>query len=181
MLLSLPSRARRDSRPFQRSTDVLRGWIGDVCALLTILAIATSSASGQELEPLIGTWRLNFAESVFVSGQPPYKRVTTKIEPWQDGVRVIYDMVGVRGGVTHWEWTGRLDGRDYALQGVEEVVTNAYTRSGDRTYILATKVDGRLTSNTTIQISADGKKMTVTSPAFNSQGQRGINTAVYQQ
>src|SRR5262245_35756280 len=91
--------------------------------LLTGLAQATLA---QEREPLVGTWRLDFAESTFASGPPPYIRLTCKIDRWEDGLKVTYDMVGERGGVTHWEWTGRVDGKDYALQGIEEVVTNAY-------------------------------------------------------
>ena len=91
----------------------------------------------------------------------------------------MYDLVGVRGGVTHWEWAGRLDGKDYALQGVEEVVTNAYSRIDARTYAVIVKVDGRITTNTKIAISSDGKVMTVTSPAVNARGQSVVNTAIY--
>src|SRR2546422_7056690 len=136
-----------------------------------ILTLALPCASlGQDREPLIGTWRLNFSESTFASGPPAYARVTSKIQPWEDGLRVIYDMVGTRGGVTHWEWTGRLDGKDYPLEGVEEVVTNAYSRIADRTYEVVFKVDGRITTTTKISISPDGKIMTVTSAS---------NTAIY--
>jgi hypothetical protein len=136
-----------------------------------ILTLALPCASrGQDREPLVGMWRLNFSESTFGSGPPAYSRVTCRIEPWEDGLRVIYDMVGTRGGVTHWEWTGRLDGKDYPLEGIEEVVTNAYSRIADRTYNVVFKVDGRVTTTTKISISPDGKIMTVTS---------GSNTAVY--
>ena len=93
---------------------------------------------------------------------------------------MIYDMVGTRGGVTHWEWTGKLDGKDYPLQGVEEVITNAYTRIDDHTYGVAFKVDGRTTATTKIEISADGKTMTVTSSGLNAQGQAVKNTVVYE-
>ena len=96
--------------------------------------------------------------------------MTTKIESSNDGLKVIYDMVGERGGVTHWEWMGRLDGKDYPLEGIEEAVTNAYNRIADRTYDLVFKVDGRVTTTTRISISPDGKTMTVTSPT---------NTAIY--
>ena len=120
--------------------------------------------------PLFGNWRLNLAESTFASGPPAYSRVTCKIGPWEDGLKVVYDMVGTRGGVTHWEWTGRLDGKDYALQGVEAVVTNAYSRIDDYTYSIVVKEDGRTTTTNRIAISRDGKVMTVTS---------GASTAVY--
>jgi hypothetical protein len=110
------------------------------------------------------------AKSTFAS-PPAYARVTCRIEPWQDGLKVVYDMIGTRGGVTHWEWTGRLDGRDYPLQGVEEVVTNAYSRLDDNTFTIVTKLDGRPTSTTRIVISPDRKVMKVTSPG---------NTAIYE-
>jgi hypothetical protein len=120
----------------------------------------------QTQEPLFGIWHLDSA-----SGPSAYSRVTCKIEPWQDGLRVIYDMVGTRGGVTHWEWTGKLDGKDYPLQGVEEVITNAYSRIDDRTYSVLFKIDGKLATTSKIAISPDGKTMTVTSSS--------ANTAIY--
>ncbi len=128
-------------------------------------------ASADDVSPLVGTWRLNVARSIFASGPSAYSRVTCRIERWRDGLRVVYDMVGVRGGVTHWEWTGRMDGKDYALEGVEEVVTNAYSRIDDRTFSIVTKLDGRPTTTTRIFISSDGKVMTVTSSS---------NTAIYE-
>jgi hypothetical protein len=134
---------------------------------------------GLDQEPLFGTWRLDFASSKFASGPPPYIRLTCKIEPWKDGLKVTYDMVGDRGGVTHWEWTGRLDGKDYVLQGIEEVVTNAYTRVSDRAYQLVAKIDGRITTTTQIDISPEGSVMTVTSAVSNAQGQKVANTAIY--
>jgi hypothetical protein len=130
-------------------------------------------------EPLIGVWRLDFSQSQFPSGPSAYSRVITRIEPFKDGVKVVYDMVGVRGGVTHWEWAGKLDGNDYPLRGAEEVVTNAYMRTGERAYTMLFKVDGRPVTTNNIVISADGRTMTVTSPARNTKGQPVVNTAVY--
>jgi hypothetical protein len=120
----------------------------------------------QAPDALFGTWRL-----VSSSGPSAYSRVTCKIEPWQDGVRVVYDMVGLRGGVTHWEWDGKLDGKDYPLEGIEEAVTDAYSRVDDHTYRVVLKLDGKPATTSTISISADGKTMTVTSSSS--------NTAVY--
>jgi hypothetical protein len=139
--------------------------------LLVFVLILASSASGQDRSPLLGTWSLDFTESTFVSDPPQYIRVTCKIEPWeQDGLKVIYDMVGNRGGVTHWEWMGKLDGHDYPLEGVDEFITNAYSQAGDRTYSLVFKVDGRVSTTSRITVSPDGKTMTVTS---------GSNTVIY--
>jgi hypothetical protein len=133
---------------------------------------------GQDQLPLFGTWRLNLAESTFAA-DPIYSRVTCKIEPWKDGLKVTYDMVGTRGGVTHWEWTGKLDAKDYALQGVEAVVTNAYTRIDDSTYTVVVKEDGRPTTTNRITISPDRKIMTVVGSSSNARGQHVVNTAIY--
>lgn len=121
------------------------------------------TVSGQSLDLLIGTWHLDIPESVFPAGPLPYKRVTTKIERSANGIRVIYDMVGLRGGITHWEWSGNIDGADYPLQGVEEVITNSYSRIDDHAYKLTMKVEGRTTTITDITISPDGRVMTATS------------------
>ena len=147
--------------------------------ILLLFFVMMPRLSAQDREPLIGTWRLSFPESTFASGPPSYSRVTCKIDPWEDGLKVTYDMVGKRGGVTHWEWMGTLDGKDYTLQGIEEVVTNAYRQVGDRAYEVIAKVDGRIITTTGIVISSDGKVMTVTSNVANAQGQKVVNTAVY--
>ena len=114
-------------------------------------------------ESLLGTWKLTSS-----SGPSAYSRVTCKIEARQEGIRVIYDMVGTRGGVTHWEWTGKLDGRDYPLEGVEEAITDAYSRIDAHTYRVVLKVDGKTATTSTITVSADGKTMTVASSSSNS-------------
>jgi hypothetical protein len=168
-------------KSFQKSADFV-GIVRQVCVFffaLTFLSIAATSAFSQAEEPLYGVWRLDPNASTFLSGPPTYKTVTCKIEPWKDGLRVVYDMVGWRGGVTHWEWTGKLDGQDYALHGVDEMITNAYRRMDSRTYNVVSKLDGRVTTTTKIVIAADGKSMTVTSPVSTPQGQILINTAVY--
>jgi hypothetical protein len=122
---------------------------------------------GQVRAPWFGVWKLNLAKSTFSPGPPPFKRATCTIEPWEglkDGVKVTYDMVRPRGGVMHLEWSGRFDGRDYALQGIEDyTVTNAYRRIDDRTFQVVQKADGggALTANMTI--SPDGQTLTIIS------------------
>jgi hypothetical protein len=89
-------------------------------------------------------------------------------------------MVGTRGGVAHWEWTGRFDGKDYPLQGIDDAVTNAYTRIDDYHYRIDAKLDGQLSTRTEIAISADGKTMTASNTVFSAQGQRQGTTLVWQ-
>jgi len=129
-------------------------------AATTAVLLPLLALHGQAQFPIYGTWRVNLAKSKFAT-DPQYRRMTCKVEPAGDGLKVIYDIVGTRGGVTHLEWTGRFDGKDYTLQGLEAVVTNAYSRIDDRTYTIVVKEDDRITTTSKLTISSDNKVMTV--------------------
>ena len=130
--------------------------------------------------PWFATWHLNTAKSTDRSNPPRYKRVTSKIEPWEDGLKVTYDMVGIRGGVTHMEWTGRFDGKDYPVQGVDYVLTNAYTLLDDRSYKIVIKVDGEVAATARVSVSIDGKTLTTETTEKNAQGETVSTMAVYE-
>ena len=110
--------------------------------------------------PWIGTWKLDPVRSTAASDR--YKRVITRIEPWEDGLKVTYEMVGTRGGVSHLEWTGKIDGKDYPVEGIDSVLTNAYTLLGDRSYRIVVKVEGIMGETAVVEVSADGKTLTST-------------------
>ena len=126
-----------------------------------------------------GTWTLSPAKST-INAESRYKRVTSRIEPWQDGLKVTYDMVGIRGGVTHMEWTGKFDGKDYPVQGVDYVLTNAYSPVDDHHYQIVIKVDGAIVATASVAVSADGKTLTTVTTEKNTLGQTNTTTAVYE-
>src|SRR5262249_52956722 len=127
--------------------------------LVTLIVIFISATlTVQAQAPWFGTWKLNFAKSTGSSGIR-YKRVMLKISPWEDGLKVAYDYVGIRGGVTHMEWTGRFDGKDYLVQGLDYVLTNAYTLTDVRGYRINVKVEGAVAATATVVISPDGKTL----------------------
>jgi len=70
-------------------------------------------------------------------------------------------MVGTRGGVTHWEWTGRFDGKDYPMQGVDTVMTNAYRKIDAQSYEIVVKVDGNVAAVSRVTVSPDGRTLNV--------------------
>jgi hypothetical protein len=109
----------------------------------------------------------------------PYQQVTLRIEPSADGMRVVYDMVRRRGGIQHMEWSGRFDGKDYAVQGVDYVLTNAYRRLSDRSYEIVVRVDGSQAATATALISADGQTMTVNTVERDERGQTRKTSAAY--
>ena len=143
----------------------------------TLLVTATLAFQAPPL--WFGVWQQETPPPAGRFEAPAYKKVTTRIEPWQDGVRVTYDMVRARGGVTHIEWVGRFDGRDYPVQGVDYVLTNAYRVLDDRRYEIVIKVDGQRAATATAVVSPDGDVLTVTTVEQDARGQRRTSTATY--
>jgi hypothetical protein len=165
--------------------------------------LASRPGAAQDRAPWFGTWEQELAPPASRLETPPYKKVTTRIEPWRervgradgegvtgevgdaasgasaDMVRVTYDMVRARGGITHVEWVGRFDGRDYPVQGVDSFLTNAYRILDDRRYEIVIKVDTTAVATATAAVSADGQTLTVTTVERDARGRQRTSTAVY--
>ena len=132
-----------------------------------------------QTEAWFGTWNLLLPTPGDNTPSPRYKRVATRIEPWEAGLKVTYDMVGIRGGVTHLEWTGKFDGKDYILQGMDTVVTHAYRRIDDRSYEIVIKDDGVVQATARVVVSPDGKTLEVSTYGKNAGGQSVKSIAIY--
>ena len=126
-----------------------------------------------------GTWVLNLDESSYEPGPAPYTRGTCVIEPWGDGVRMVYDLVGVRGGVTHLEWTGALDGRPYVVQGLDVVMTYSYRQRSDRTYEVTVRLDGATVGTASVTRSEGGTRLTTVTTVTGPDGRAITSTTAY--
>ena len=135
-----------------------------------VLALMLQSLSAQA-PSWTGTWRLDLSRSEFIPGPAPYVRATRRIEPFGDSIRIVEDLVRVRGGITHLEWTGKLDGRDYRVHGVDLFVTYAYRNVDPVTLEGVVKVDGAVVSTSRETLSADGGMVTIV-----TRGARLLNT-----
>jgi hypothetical protein len=154
--------------------------VGVISSVVALVAIPAASAA-QTPAAWFGSWSLNVARSTYDPGPPPYKRATYTIEPWgNDGMHVIYEMVHPRGGVTHLEWQGRIDGNDYPLQGIDAFVTYAYTQVSPGVYETIVKMGGRVAAKSTVMLSDDGKTMTTTTKGVDSSGRAVTTITVYE-
>lgn len=152
-----------------------------VVTLLVALVGLPLPSAAQTPSSWFGSWSLNIERSTYDPGPPPYKRATYTIEPWgTDGMKVIYDMVHPRGGVTHLEWQGRIDGKDYPLQGIDAFVTYAYTQVSPGVHETIVKMGGRVAATSTVAVSADGKSMTTTTRGIDSAGRAVTTITVYE-
>lgn len=169
-----------------------------ILSLVAILWLAAAPATGSQgssestgagvirtmaagaASPWLGAWRLDVSRSVYRPGPGPYRRGTCRIEALGDRVRMVYDLVPVRGGLTHMEWTGRFDGRDYPVQGVDEVITYAYTPLDARTMQVTLKVDGRVAADATVVLSEDGAMLTTDTRVLDARGGNLVTRTVYE-
>jgi hypothetical protein len=145
-----------------------------------LLCLIVAAPAGMQPAPWFGTWQLKSQESAGPFADPAYKRVTSHIEPLGDGLKVSYDMVRTRGGITHVEWVGRFDGRDYPVQGMDYVLTNAYRVLDDRSYEIVIKVDGQVAATAVAVVSPDGRTLTVSTRERRPGGGTSTTTALYE-
>ena len=110
----------------------------------------------------IGVWTLTAVLSGNSTAPRLYARGTRHIVSTASSLTIVDDLVRLRGGVVHLEWTGTLDGRDYPVNGVEVFLTSAYREIDAHTLELTQKVDGRAVVRARLVLSADGKTITTT-------------------
>ena len=141
--------------------------------VLCLVAAAVCFASDVQM----GTWKLNEAQSKLAPGVP--KNNTVVYEAAGDNVRITVDGADRDGKPTHNEWTGKFDGKDYAVTGDPTSDARSYKKIDDRTLALTVKKDGKVTVSGRIVVSADGKSRTVTTSGTDPQGKKFKNTAMY--
>jgi hypothetical protein len=138
-----------------------------------LVAAATAFAS----DPNMGTWKLNDAKSKITAGNG--KNDTVVYEAVSDNVKVSIDGTAADGKAIHTEWTGKFDGKEYAVTGDPTSDMRSYTRVDANTLAFAAQQAGKPTLSGRIVVSADGKTRTVTTDAKDEKGVKVTNTGVY--
>ena len=127
--------------------------------------------------PQMGTWKLNEAKSKIAPGMA--KNNTVVYEAAGDDVKVTVDGTDADGKATHNEWTGKFDGKDYAVTGDPTSDMRSYKKIDDRTLKLTIKKDGKVTASGRVVVSADGKSRTVTVSGTDAKGKKMKSMSAY--
>jgi hypothetical protein len=125
----------------------------------------------------MGTWKLNEAKSKLTPGAT--KNNTVVYEAAGDSVKVTVDGVDGDGNPVHSEWTGKFNGRFYAVSGDPTSDMRAYRKINNHTMALTGKKDGKITLTGRITVTANGRTRTVTTNGTGANGKRFSNRAVY--
>ena len=143
---------------------------------LSCLAAAPSFASGPDC--MMGTWKLNAKKSSIAKGEG--RNYTVVYDQNLFGkVKVTVDGVDAKGKAAHNEWSGRFDGKDYAVTGDPQSDMRAYTRVNDHNLSMTGKKAGKVVWTGRVSVSADGKSRTVTVNGTNAKGKKFKSTSVY--
>lgn len=141
-------------------------------AVFFVSAVVCSADS-----PQMGTWKLNEAKSKFAKDAP--KNNTVVYAASGDMIKVTVDGVDAAGAATHNDWTGKFNGRFYAVTGDPSSDLRSYRRINSRTLALRAKKAGKVTLTGRIVVSRNGKRRTVTTTGKDAKGKWVTNTAVF--
>ena len=144
-------------------------------AALALCLVTATMCFAQEAH--MGTWKLNEAKSKIPAGAN--KNHTVVYETAGDSIKIIVDGTDAAGNAAHNEWTGKFDGKDYALTGDPSADSRAYRRVGARTLAMTIKKEGKVTVTGRIIVTANGKSRTVTTTGTDAQGKKFTTVAVY--
>jgi hypothetical protein len=145
--------------------------------MLALVVFFGGAAVAFAQNPHMGTWKLNEAKSKFPKGAT--KNQTVVYEAAGDQIKVTVDGVDGSGAAVHSEWTGKFDGKPYALTGDPAGDMRSYRTVNRRTLSLRSTKAGKLTTRATITVAPKGKTRTVAASSKNAQGKWTSSTAVY--
>jgi hypothetical protein len=140
-----------------------------LCLFAVVLFAATN--------PNMGTWQLNEAKSKIAPGFA--KNTTVVYSAAGDSIKVTTDGTGKDGKPIHGEWTGKFDGKYYAVTGDPSTDERSYVKADDRHMAISNKKDGKVTTTGDIVVAADGKSRTLTSHGTDAAGKKATSVSVY--
>lgn len=143
---------------------------------LAISLVFVSVAMAYQDNPHLGTWKLNESKSKFAGKA---RNHTVIYEAAGDQIKITVDGVDENGGTVHNEWTGKFDGKEYAVTGEANADMRSYHIVNKHTLELTNKKGGKAILTGRIVVADDGKTRTITTTATDAQGKKVTNVGVY--
>jgi hypothetical protein len=128
-------------------------------------------------DPQIGTWKLNEAKSKIAPGGE--KLTTVVYEASGDQVKVTIDGTDASGKPIHNEWTGKFDGKDYAVTGDSTSDMRSYKKIDEHRLAFTVKKGDKTLATGRIVVAADGKSRTVTASGTDEHGKKFKTMSAY--
>ena len=144
---------------------------------LTLALSVAAAAMCFANNPTLGTWKLNESKSTFGHSAGKTTLVVWEKVGHQDKCTV--DGTDVRRKKVHTVWTGKLDGKFYAITGDPQADKRSFKMNGEDTIDMVTQKDGKTVGDGTIVVATDRKSRTVRSTMTNAKGVKVTSTLAY--
>jgi len=151
-----------------------------ISTLVISLALMASLTStwAQVTDPVLGTWKLNVAQSKFAGGRGP-KSQTVRFLRVDGGTAVTSEAVGQDGRVTRSWYIVKFDGKRHPIMGSPTADSVSFKLIDKWTVERSDTKAGRVTAQVVRVLSKDGKTLTVTSKAFDTLGRPVLGITVF--
>jgi len=146
--------------------------------VLTLALCLVGVPMGFAQDAFMGVWKLKEAKSEFSPGAP--KNTTVVYEAEGAKVKVTVDSVSSEGKTTHYQWTGKFDGREYPVTGDPLSDARSYTKIDDHILGFNIMKGRKVIISGRIVVSGDGKSRTVTMSGTDAKGHRVSSNEVYE-
>ena len=144
--------------------------------LALALSVATAAMCFAN-NPTLGTWKLNESKSTFGDGAGK-----TTLVVWEkvgNHNKCTVEGTDADGKKTHSVWTGKLDGKFYAVTGDPQADQRSFKTNGEDTIDMVSQKHGKTVGEGTIVVASDRKTRTVTSTMTNAKGEKVASTLAY--
>lgn len=138
-----------------------RRWSLLVLVLASAVFPTAWAATALDKDPFLGSWLLDSDKSTFVPGPAPEDR-TMIFEMKDGGFRHVTKTRNLfLGGTDDIDYTAKFDGKDYPITGTG-LDTVSLKRVDPHKIERVGKVQGKVTEHCTMEVSPDGKTLTLT-------------------
>lgn len=126
-------------------------------------------AAGSDIDPVVGTWKLNLAKSTF-AGVPAYRsQIRTYSQSGRD-ITLKMITVGEGGKETTTQATYKLNGKDYPSMGNPDFDSLSGVQIDTNTVEFTLKRAGKQVGKIRREVSKDGQTLTINFVISNADG-----------
>jgi hypothetical protein len=148
--------------------------------LAVVVAVVAVFATPSFAQNPVGVWKVNLAKSKYSPGPAPKSGTITTTAVAGGSFKTVNETVPATGAPTKSEVTYKFDGKDNKAIGNANADMQSYTRVDDRHWTVVSKLKGKVTLTSKIELAADGKSRTTTQTGTDAQGKTVNNVIVYE-
>jgi hypothetical protein len=151
-----------------------------VCAVMAMIAAASGAtiALAADSDPVVGTWKLNVAKSMFSAG-PAIKNQTRTYSQSGDKITLVMTTVGPDGKEVTTHTTYQLSGKDFPVTGAPDYDSLSAKRVDSNTAEFSLKKGGKEMGTTSRTVSSDGKTLTAKTHITTPAGEKSESVMVF--